>query len=281
MTARPGEVGTGATRTGAPRSGAPRVAVTDLPNARLVTVVTLALAGGLFLALIVHALPAPWGLPGGPILQGAAALGALLLLLAFAAVFAKRLGRPGKRAFHGHVWLASVGTALVLAHGAAGLDRPPALLLALLALLIGLGVWSRTAGARAMAGTFGQKRAGFRPPDPATRERLQAILRAKQALLARIDAAADERLFAPAPRHWRSAPLKTLRYQWLAERERTLTGARAALSPLQARWRLVHHLAGLAFVGGLVAHVVIVMVFAGYAAHDGAPYWLHFWAMDF
>ncbi len=253
----------------------------DLRNGRLVAIVALSLLGGAGLAVALPALPEPWGRPGGPLLQGAAALGALLLFASFAAVLAKRFGRPGKQGFHSHVWLASLGAALVFAHAASNLGRPPALLLLALAGLIGLGVWSRAAGARRMAATFGQKRGGFKPANAATRARLQAILEAKRALLARLDPAADEGTFSPAPRHWRQAPLATLRYRALAAAEARLTEARAGLGPAQAGWRLAHRLLAWAFLGGLAAHIVIVMWFAGYVADGGPVYWLHFARWDF
>lgn len=253
----------------------------DLPNARLIAIVALSLAAGLFLAVGAPSLPGAWGRPGGPLLQAAAALGALLLFASFAAVLAKRRGRPGKRAFHGHVWLASIGSALVFAHAAGNFDRPPALMFLLLAILMALGVWSRIGGARRMASTFGQKRAAFGAPDPDRRARLASVLQAKRDLLAKLDPAAAEATFSLTPRHWRRAPLKAVRYQALVDQEAHLTGARAALSPLQAYWRRVHHGLAMLFLIGLLVHIAVVMIFAGYAADGGEIYWLHFADWDF
>lgn len=253
----------------------------DLSNARLATATAATLLAGLFLALLIPALPDPWGLPGGPILQAAATLGAVLLLASFAAVVAKRFGADGKRRFHAHVWLAGVGTALVFAHGASNLGRPPALLLAALAALIALGLWSRTEGARLMAGTFGEKRRAFAAPEPAARARLRDIVDEKRRRLARLDPTADEALFSPSPRHWLRAPLATLAYARLAAEEGRLTGARADLHPAQTVWRALHRLLAWAFVAGLLGHIAIVMLFARYAADDGAIYWLHFADWDF
>ena len=159
--------------------------------------------------------------------------------------------------------------------------KPPATLFVLLLLLIGLGVWSRLQGARMMARTFGEKRAGFAKPDPAVRARLAALIEQKQALLAKLDSGANEALFSPQFRHWLSAPMLTLRYTKLAADESRIVGAAAGLPQIQARWRQVHRLAALAFVGGLLAHIIIVMLFAGYAADGGDIYWLHFAAWDF
>ncbi len=258
-----------------PGAASQATAPADLSNQRLAWVVALAGVAAGMGTILLAALPHPWAAPGGPILQAAAAVGALLLLASFAAVMAKRFGGRGKRAFHSHVWLASVGAALVFVHAASNLGRPPALLLALLAGLIALGVWSRMAGARRFAAAFGEKRGGFRRADPETRRRLEAVLAAKQALLARLDPAADERLFSPSAVHWRRSPFRTLKYVRLAAEEERLTGARAALGP-EARWRMAHRLLAWGFVGGLLLHVVIVMWFAGYVADGREIYWLRF-----
>lgn len=257
--------------------GGPR----DLPNRDLIAIVAFSLLGGLALAVLAPALPGDWGRAGGPLLQGAAALGAVLLLASFRAVFGKRFGKPGKNGFRGHVWLASIGTALVFAHAAGNLGRPPALLLAALALLIGLGVWSRIDGARRSGAVFGQKRPVIAPPDPDRRARLKRIIAEKQALLARIEPGADEGLFSLSPRHWLAHPAASARYARLAAREERETGARAALSPTHARWRLGHRLIAWGFVAGLILHILIVTFLAGYAADGGDVYWLHLAAWDF
>ena len=253
----------------------------NLSNAELASVTALALLAGALLAIVAAALPGAWGLPGGPLLQAAAALGSLLLLASFAAAFAKRLGRPGKQGFRGHVWLAALGVGLVLPHALQGLDRPPALLLLMLAALIGLGVWSRTAGARLTASAFGEKPRGFEAIDPEARQSLKDIIEAKRDLLQRIDPSADEALFSPTMRHWLTSPFAAGRYARLAAAEERLTGARAALPPAQSAWRLLHRLIAWGFVAGLIGHIVIVMLFARYAADERAIYWLHFAAWDF
>ncbi len=257
------------------------VAATDLSNRALISILAGALCASIFATIITASLTGIWGLPGGPLLQAAAAIGALCLVGSFLAVLAKRRGRPGKTGFRSHVWLASIGTGLVLAHGAGGLLKPPATLFVLLLLLIGLGVWSRLQGARMMAQTFGEKRAGFAKPTPAVRAELAALIEQKQTLLAKLDPSANEALFSPQIRHWFSAPILALRYTKLATEESRIVGAAAGLPKIQARWRVVHRLAALAFVGGLLAHIIIVMLFAGYAADGGDIYWLHFAAWNF
>ena len=258
-----------------------RLRNSDLPNRDLIAWVALSLTAGLALALLVPSQAGDWGRSGGPVLQAAATIGAILLLGSFLAVLAKRTGKSGKHGFRLHVAMASLGAGLVMAHGLANVGRPPALLLLLLAALVALGVWSRTGGARLSAGTFGNKRDGFLKPDPDRRARLAAVIDAKRALLSEIDKDADEATFSPVARHWRSKPFATLRYQKLAAEEEALTGARAAISPAQARWRLLHRLLAWAFVAGLFAHIVIVMLFAGYASDGGEIYWLHFADWDF
>ena len=209
-----------------------------------------ALCASIFATIITASLTGIWGLPGGPLLQAAAAIGALCLVGSFLAVLAKRRGRPGKAGFRSHVWLASIGTGLVLAHGAGGLLKPPATLFVLLLLLIGLGVWSRLQGARMMAQTFGEKRAGFAKPTPAVRAELAALIEQKQTLLAKLDPSANEALFSPQIRHWFSAPILALRYTKLATEESRIVGAAAGLPKIQARWRVVHRLAALALLAG-------------------------------
>lgn len=253
----------------------------DLSNGRLAATTMLALLAGVFLAILAAALPDPWGQPGGLLLQGAAVLGAGMLTASFLVIFAKRFGRHGKQGFRSHVWLASVGMALVFVHAASGLDRPPAALLALLVALVALGMWSRMQGARLMAATFGEKPRAFRAPDTDARARLARIIDAKQALLRAIDPDANEALFSPEPRHWLRAPLAVLRYSRLAAEERALTGATATMPRAQALWRMVHRLIAWAFLAGLLGHIAIVMFFARYAADDRTIYWLHFAAWDF
>ncbi|MCA8908124.1 MAG: hypothetical protein KDA64_09605 [Rhodospirillaceae bacterium] len=164
----------------------------DFSNRRLFATVGITLAAGLVAAAVFGASAAPWARPGSPLLQSLAIAGAVLLLVSFAAVLAKRFGRPGKAGFRAHVVLASLGLAGVLAHWSFHVIQFPTLLLLLLLALVALGVWSRSAGAAQMAGTFGRKHAAFAPPAPATRERLRALIGEKRAMLAALDPAASE-----------------------------------------------------------------------------------------
>ena len=107
---------------------------------------------------------------------------------------------------------------------------------------------------------------GFSAPPGLDKLALQGVIDAKVALLARLDPAADEALFSPALKHWLGQPLDSCRYQWLAEREASMVGARAAVG-VELRWaRRIHMLAALGFYLGLLAHVIVMLFFAGYAA---------------
>src|SRR5689334_22309969 len=158
-----------------PRPRASRPA-SDLSNRRLARVLGSWLAVGVVAALVFRSASAVWARPGSPILQSLAIAGAVLLVASFAAVLAKRFGVPGKPGFHAHVGLASAGMACVLAHWSFHVLQFPTLLLALLAGLVALGIWSRGAGAVAMARTFGRKHAAFAAPSPDTRARLGLLI---------------------------------------------------------------------------------------------------------
>lgn len=253
----------------------------DLSNRRLWRVLGGWLAAGLVAALAFRGASAAWARPGSPLLQSLAILGAGLLVASFVAVLAKRFGRPGKAGFRAHVGLASAGLACVLAHWRFDVAHLPTLLLVLLAGLVALGVWSRGAGALAMARTFGRKHAAFAAPAPETRARLAALIAEKRARLARLDPRADEATFSVQPRHWLSSPGQALAYRRLCAEELRLTGATASLSPAQRHWRLVHRLLAAAFLAGLVLHVVLVLFFAGYVADGRAIYWWRFADWDF
>lgn len=253
----------------------------DLPNRSLKTIVILSLIGGVFFSIITSSLPNEWGKSGGPILQSAAVLGALLLLSSFVAVLAKRFGGPGKYGFRLHVWLASIGSSLVLSHSIQNLSRPPAILLLMIVGLIILGLWGRTKGSRLASMTFGEKRGGFAAADPDKRQRLYEIIQSKGFLLESIEASAQEAEFSLKIKHYLRSPIKAFRYRRLAAIEEGLTGAKEKLSRAQIFWRLSHRLLAWAFIIGLFLHVVIVMFFAKYAANGGEPYWFHFLALDF
>lgn len=220
-------------------------------------------------------LPESLARPGSPLLQSLAIAGALLLLASFAAAMRKRLGGPGREGVSRHVMLACIGFALVATHTTGTVTKMPSTLLVILVLLMALGAWARTEGARRMSATFGTKPAGFRPQDEETRGKLKALIAEKRSLLTGLEPGANEGTFSPGVRHWLRAPLATLAYRRAMARESALVGAREPLSTAQARWRLAHQLLAWAFVIGLLIHVVVVTFFAGYAAEGREIYWWH------
>lgn len=246
---------------------------TDLPDSQLAATV-IATTGIALLGLVVApSLPGGLGRPGGPLMQGAAIAGSVLLVASFIAVLRKKAGHPGKAGFRSHVWLASAGTVLVAIHSTGSLFKIPSLLLLLLASLTALGVWSRLAGSKRMARTFGTKMAGFSKPDETTRARLAALILEKRNLLKTIDPAASEATFSLQPRHWIAAPGRALGYHRAVLEEGRLIGTRASVAPVQAYWRIVHRLLSLGLLAGLLVHIVTVTFFAGYVAEGRVIYW--------
>ena len=228
------------------------------------------------LALVWPGLPAP----GSPLGQSAAAFGALLLLAPLLFLFMKRSGRSDSPPawFIAHVLATSLGSCFIYAHAANG-DwlSPPGLVLLLMTFLVLQGSLLRVVLSRGFSLLFARNSApqGFSAPAALDRDALQGVIDAKAMLLQTLDPQADEALFSPALKHWFGQPLNSVRYQLLAEREARMVGARGAVA-IGLRWaRRVHMAAALAFYLGLLAHVVIVLFFAGYAAGGGPIDWWH------
>ncbi len=225
----------------------------------------------------------PWpGMPtpGSAIGQGAAAFGALLLLTPLVFTLMKRSGLAASPPawFVAHVVATSLGICLVFLHVAAGNWLTPAgLVLLCLVFLVFQGGIMRAFVADEFALLFARTSAaqGFTAPAGLDKTALQAVIDAKTGLLRRLDPAADESLFSPALKHWMRSPWLSLRYQLLAEREAGLVGARASAGGGLRWWRRLHMLIALAFYAGLVAHVVVMLFFAGYAAGEGPIDWWH------
>lgn len=223
------------------------------------------------LSLLWPNLPAP----GSPLGQSAAALGALLLLAPLLFLFMKRSGRADNPPawFVVHVLATSLGSCLVFVHAANGnWLSPPGAVLTLMAFLVLQGSLLRVVLSRGFSLLFARSCAaqGFNAPPGLDKPALQAVIDSKVSLLKTLDPAADEAQFSPALKHWLGHPLDSCRYQWLAEREARMVGARGA-APAGLRWaRRIHMLAALGFYLGLLAHVIVVLFFAGYAA-GGEP----------
>jgi hypothetical protein len=216
--------------------------------------------------------------PGSALGQLCAALGALLLLAPFVFVIMKRSGLAENPPawFIAHVLATSLGCGLIFIHVASG-DwlTPPGLVLALLLFLLLQGSLIRVVLARGFSLLFARNSAaqGFTAPLGLDRNALQQVIDDKVDLLRRLDASADEALFSPALKHWLRQPWNSLRYHRLAEREARMVGARADAGAVLAWSRRIHMLAALAFYLGLIAHIIVVLFFAGYAARGGAIEW--------
>jgi hypothetical protein len=231
--------------------------------------------------LILAALTLAWpGIPapGSTLGQTCALLGAILLLAPFAFVLMKRSGKTDSPPawFIAHVLATSLGSCLIFIHVANGnWLSPPGTVLLLMVFLILQGSLLRVVLSRGFSLLFARSSAaqGFTAPLGLNRNALQQVIDDKVELLARLDANADEALFSPALKHWLRQPWNSLRYHRLAEREARMVGARAGAGVVLAWSRRIHMLAALAFYLGLIAHIIVVLFFAGYAARGGEIEW--------
>ena len=219
-----------------------------------------------------------WPAPGSVSAQLCAAAGALLLLAPLLFVVMKRSGLSASPPtwFIAHVLAPMFGCCLIFVHVAsADWLTPPGLVLLLLLLLIVQGTLLRVVFSRGFSLLFARSSlpTGFSAPPGLDKVALQQVIDSKISLLQRLDPKADEALFSPALKHWLRRPRLSLRYQWLAEREARLVGARASAS-LELGWsRRIHILVALGFYLGLLAHIIVVLFFAGYAAEGEAIDW--------
>ncbi len=242
---------------------------------RNILILLFSVTGLATLILAWPGLPAP----GSTLGQTCAALGAMALLAPFAFVVMKRSGRTENPPawFIAHVIATSLGSCLIFIHAANGnWLTPPGVVLTLMAFLILQGSLLRVVLSRGFSLLFARSSAatGFNAPAGLDKVALQGVIDAKIALLSNLDPGANEALFSPALKHWLQQPLNSCRYQLLAEREARMVGARAAVG-VGLRWsRRIHMLAALGFYLGLIAHVIVVLFFAGYAAGgDDIDWW--------
>ena len=226
------------------------------------------------LSLAWPGLPAP----GSTLGQICASLGAILLLAPLAFVVMKRSGKADSPPawFIGHVLATSLGSCLIFIHVANGSWlSPPGMVLLLMVFLILQGSLLRVVLSRGFSLLFARSSVpmGFNAPAGLDKAALQGLIDTKVDLLRQLDSTADEALFSPALKHWLAQPLNSCRYQLLAEREARMVGARSSVA-VELRWaRRLHMLAALGFFLGLIAHVIVILFFAGYAADGGEIGW--------
>ena len=245
----------------------------DLSNSNLLIIIGLSVSTSLGILLATKMLPLESQQPGSPFLQSAAIIGTILLALSFCSVLAKRAGKPGKKGFKAHVWLASIGTILVIAHSGSSAVTIPGVLLVLLLFITTLGLWIRLILPRQMSNTFGTKLAGFSTPDEIIRTELKNLIQEKQVLLKKIDPIAKEAIFSIGLRNWVNTPVLAYRYQKAVDKENHLIGTHKSVSRIQAYSRSLHRILSLFFLCGLIIHILIVTFFAGYVANGRTIYW--------
>jgi len=217
-------------------------------------------------------------LPGSPPAQISAAIGTLLLLAPMSFSMMKRSGFSASPPawFVLHVLATLIGSCLIFFHVAsARWLTPPGLVLLLLVFLILQGSLLRTFISRGFALLFARSAIaqGFSAPASLDKANLRKLIDRKSSLLRRLDSDADEALFSPALKHWLGSPVKSFKYQLLAQEEANMVGARQSAGSTLAWSRRIHMLAALLFYLGLISHIIIILFFAGYAAGGDAIDW--------
>ena len=154
---------------------------------------------------------------------------------------------------------------------------PPGMLLILMLFLFVQGAFLRTTVSNRFSHLFARTSIapGFSKPESLDKAKLQVLIEYKTSLLKRLDNNASEALFSPNLRHWLKHPMLSLRYQRLISMEADLVGARQGAGLVMAWSRRLHMLVASLFLLGLIAHVVVVLFFAGYAAGEGEITWWH------
>jgi hypothetical protein len=200
---------------------------------------------------------------GSPMLYWLGIAAGILLLSPVAFWFVKRssLQANPRTWFAVHVAASSAGAVLAVVHTGGRFASPPALLVALLAAVIGLGAWILLTRGSRFAARMAARPAAFGMQDPIRRADLGDILDRKTALLADLDPAAREAEFSLLPSHWLRHPHLAFRYQLLSARERNLIGARRDAGFDLAWSRLAHMALGGLFVAGLAVHFVVATWF--------------------
>ena len=247
----------------------------NLSNFYLITIVCGAVIISLITLVAVDCLPVGLRQPGSPLLQSAAIIGSVLLILSFLAILAKRFGKSGKSGFKAHVWLANIGFIFIIAHSGLAVLSIPGILLILLLIIAILGIYARLVLSRKMENTFGTKRTGFSVPDETIRNELKHLIAYKRRLLKKIDPSANEAFFSIQAKNWIKTPILAFRYNHAVGKEAGLLETRKSVPFIQAYYRSIHRFLSTAFLLGLMIHIVTTIFFAGYVAEDRHIYWWH------
>jgi len=245
----------------------------DLPNRGLYILLALA-AAVLLLSLVLLNQQKP----GSPIAQWSAAIGVCLLQAPLFFSILKRSGYSDSPPFWfvTHVLGATLGACLILLHAAGGdWFSPPGLVLLLMLFLLIQGTVLRTVVSRSFAHLFAHSSIGlgFSVPAAMDKTELGVIIEKKIELLQRLDGKASEALFSPTLKHWLRHPRLSFCYQSLIDREARLVGTRQAAGKIRGWSRRIHMAVAVLFYGGLLAHIIVVLFFAGYVAGDGEIDW--------
>lgn len=185
----------------------------------------------------------------------------LLLLSPVAFSIAKRSSADANPRlwFAIHVGASGLGAILAILHSNGNFNSPPALLLLLLAIVIGLGTWIRLVCGTGFAACMGARPLAFAAVDPERRGQLRVLLAEKTELLKRLDSQAKEAEFSPLLAHWFAQPTTSWRYLRLMEKERNLIGARRDAGAVLSWSRRLHMVFGALFVVGLSVHVIVAV----------------------
>lgn len=222
--------------------------------------------------------------PGSGLGQSFAGLGSLLLCAPMVFVLMKRSGisKSPPMWFSVHVISSSFGLLFISVHVAQG-DwlSPPGLVLAALVFLVLQGFLARVFLGKRLSYLFARSASSFNFTGSVLvdRKALQIVIENKQKLLEKLDDSASEALYSPTLKHWITRPLLSFKYQQLIAKESRLVGARARAGWLLRSWRRLHIGIALLFVVGMLAHVVVMLFFAGYAAGEEPITWWHIMAL--
>ncbi|MEE2946557.1 MAG: hypothetical protein VX444_15425 [Pseudomonadota bacterium] len=220
------------------------------------------------------------GRSGDPLRQSAAIFGALLLCGPALFFLIKRAGYSKSPPFWFslHVYAASVGIVLIIFHVSAGsLWSPAGVPFLVLVLLVVQGLAARALLATRLSTLFARSPGSFNFSNPISVDKAQLalVIEKKEQLLRQLDPSANEATFSPRLRHFLLKPWKAWSYQRLSDRETRLVGAKSRAGLMLSFWRRSHIVLAVLFYGGLIAHLIVVLFFAGYASKGGEIYWWH------